>query len=324
MMNPPEAWQTLSLLVGKKIPAWTQGPGGNVSCKIDQTLWIKASGTRLDGAGKSKSVAKVELEPLLLGLEALDSSDALAEEQYLNILKSSAQVGDHLGQPSMETGFHAWLGAEVVAHFHSLAAVLLADQYARDPQRVMNWLVSRTGETAFLPPIRPGLTLAQKIKHCSGAKVLILQNHGVILIAEEIDQALPLLQQWEGWEREFARDWNYPLLLNLLQAESREEVTATLGALPPTPLKLYFPDSAVFYERLKGILVPIGVSVLGETLFGLSKLAHEKDPDAVELWMATAALYHCDQGLASLPDFLVREIPGLPTELYRQGAEASR
>ena len=116
----------VSRRIGAGVPYWTQGAGGNLSWK-DRTadrLWIKASGIRLDrvGEGDGMGLACVLLSALRDRVANARGDAADAEVTYARWLTELAESG----RPSMESGFHAVLNKEYVAHFHSLVAVLVA------------------------------------------------------------------------------------------------------------------------------------------------------------------------------------------------------
>ena len=57
----PTEFVALCNLIGKRIPVWNQGAGGNISLKENGELWIKASGSRLHEVTTSSGVARVDL-----------------------------------------------------------------------------------------------------------------------------------------------------------------------------------------------------------------------------------------------------------------------
>lgn len=143
-----------------------QGPGGNVSVKDRAVLYVKASGRRLRDLGQPGSFAQV---PMTLATRAL-GGDADAERD----------VFGRTPRPSLETYFHA-LGARVVAHTHALGALLAA--CSTRPH----------GDALLVPYERPGAGLATAVAAVLGERdeaVLILQSHGLLVYARDVDAAV--------------------------------------------------------------------------------------------------------------------------------------
>jgi ribulose-5-phosphate 4-epimerase/fuculose-1-phosphate aldolase len=284
----------LSQRIGKQIPFWTQGPGGNISVKEGNVLRVKASGVRLDGVGTAAQIADVDIPSTKAALEAIPGQSYEDEKKYSAALQGSKK-------PSMETGMHLVLPRKWVAHFHSLVALLMAHEYKRDPLKMTEWTRKNVLNTIeFLEALRPGLVLSQRLKKHKGTAFFVLENHGVLIQGD--DPAI--LDAWTDVEDKFIRDW-------------KREAVRRLSVHQPTPLKLYFPDSAVFLERLKKILEPAG-----KNMFQMKKDARQTDRDAYEIWWATEILYAACPELGELPVHIAGVVADLPTEKYRRGETA--
>src|SRR5689334_18694686 len=129
--------------VGHFKPLWTQGPGSNLSFKDADSLWIKASGYRLDHVTEKKGVAKLKMAPLAKWLATLPSYESLKdssshseeEKQYAALIKEASDP--QLERASMEAGFHVILPKNFVAHFHSIGALLMAYEQAKNPENML-------------------------------------------------------------------------------------------------------------------------------------------------------------------------------------------
>jgi rhamnose utilization protein RhaD (predicted bifunctional aldolase and dehydrogenase) len=152
-----------------------QGAGGNVSVKIGEVMWIKASGTWL-----AEAALRDIMVPVLLSSESTDSF--------------TVPDWDESGlRPSIETSMHAALPHAVVLHVHSVDAIALAvrtDSAAELDEKLagLRW--------AFVPYARPGAPLTQAIAEATpecGADVLILANHGLVVAAPTVSSAEALL-----------------------------------------------------------------------------------------------------------------------------------
>jgi ribulose-5-phosphate 4-epimerase/fuculose-1-phosphate aldolase len=314
-MDGPVSIATLVALcqqIGASTPAWTQGAGGNVSLKLGsgplQTLWIKASGFRLDGVSASAGLVGVPLErivPKLNGLPAASpgSNDAELEVAYSEILEAAKRDSEGSGRPSMETGFHALLPSPMVVHFHSLAALVMSHEHELRSQQVEDFIQSHfLGRVLFVPPCRPGLMLSRLVGQHPDIDLFILQNHGLILQGE----GPQVLDEWCELEQHFCREFGHEAILEDSAAQ-------------PTPMRIFFPDTAVFLDEIERILVP-GGSVDGEPAFVVGD-PNGANQDALEIWRATERLYHCCPGLAELPADISSSVADLPTERFRRSLD---
>lgn len=299
--------------IGRRVPVWTQGAGGNVSRKTgDGILWIKASGMRLDAVSESEGLAQAKLDSLVRRLGAIAGEGEKAEHDYARALADESRAGPGLGRLSMEAGFHALLPSQWVIHFHALTALLMAREAGRNEPRMREWLSrSSRRQVEFLPATMPGLELSRAVARVSHAKIFVLANHGVILHAADES----ILDEWSELERAFCQAWGFEELDRLLAAmDVLTEARASHGDTP-CPLRYYFPDSAVFAERLMAALTPAE-----EGTRRLSASAWSQARDIAEIWLATQTLYTLEPGLSGLPDEIAARVAGLPTELWRRGA----
>lgn len=78
------------------------------------------------------------------------------------------------------------------------------------------------------------------------------------------------------------------------------------------PLKIYFPDTAVFLDRLRAVLLPKNGA------FALAGSAWETDLDAAEIFWATQLLFEARPSLAELPSRITGSLAEMPTEAHRR------
>lgn len=303
MSAPPPSLVAACRRIGARVPFWTQGAGSNISLKVDDQLWIKASGARLDEVTES---AGLVVKPLASTRERLVELGVDAEEAYAALLVAPSGAP----RPSMETGFHLLLPASWVAHFHALAAIILAHQRQREPEAVDRWVASATPlHIAFLPYERPGLRLARLVGDAPAADVYVLANHGVVLIAEENGFA-ERLQAWERFETSVLEHFGYAELRALAvlpTVDVKKLLAAALG-----PLRICFPDIAVFRDRLEPLLLGQGSERR------LPPAAVEGSRDLAEVWLAAQLLYRAVPDLAELDTLEASGLRHLPTEQFRR------
>jgi len=301
-MKPSFAFISLNQKIARLIPLWTQGAGSNLSEKIsDKKMLIKASGFRLDQVTQDTGFVELnyhQLKDLLL----INASQPKSEQEafYSEALMTSKFQTQNSLRPSMEAGFHALSKYKFVLHFHSLAAVLMGAH----PE----WM--KANHLYLIPLVNPGWELSQFfIKNDS--ELNILMNHGVILQSNTEG----ILQKWDQLENSFLAEFNYSLLLSL-----KKKITTThqylnqpdLASFLKGPLKFYFPDMAIYFQKLKPFLIPDNVEYTSYTL------SPEANTDLQELWIATQILFQSNPQLTEMPETMIESITKLPTEKLRQ------
>jgi rhamnose utilization protein RhaD (predicted bifunctional aldolase and dehydrogenase) len=166
-------------------PLLVQGAGGNTSIKLDDTLWIKASGQWLADAAERDIMVPVTLSALC---RAFDRGESV--ENANRFLSSAASL-----RPSIETAMHALLPGRVVLHVHCVATIAIAVQ--NDAPAL---LARRLDGLAwnFVPYVRPGQPLAEAIAARPGFDVLVLGNHGLTVSADTVEASVALLHEVSG------------------------------------------------------------------------------------------------------------------------------
>ena len=176
---------------------------GNTSFRADaDTFWIKASGQQMNDIGIEGFVA-VQFEPIM---DLLDHppTDSTSIQQMMENAKVDRSIA---ARPSVEVTFHAMLLAECdvryIAHTHPIAINgILCSTRSRDfaSHRLFPDEVVLCGpESAYVPYADPGLPLALEIrkaardyiaKYNEPPKVILLENHGLIALAQTPTEAL--------------------------------------------------------------------------------------------------------------------------------------
>lgn len=311
-------------------PTLVQGAGGNVSIKIDDLLWIKASGTWLVDADRQDIFVPVTM-PV--------GDTPQVKAGWPTTLR-----------PSIETSLHAALPHRVVVHVHSVDAIAHAVRRdARDAlsQRLagLNW--------AFIPYRKPGPCLTAAVREAlagTPADVLILGNHGLVVGADHADAAHTLLHdvvarlaiepRRTAATHETAGQFDVPGFhvvtdpaVNSLATDADRLTIATVAPL--------YPDHVVFLGR-----APLVVNAVAEIEGALERMLAEGH--SMPRWiivrgcavlLADDALRGSMQMLGCLADVAARIAPGTPivslsetdidalidwdAERYRQGLAAS-
>ena len=152
-------------------PLLVQGPGGNVSWKDNDVLWIKASGKWLAKACDEEIFVPVSLSYL---------QEAISNK---NFRFSPLILGDTKLRPSIETMLHALMPQKVIAHLHAVEA--LAHLVRKNAKTRLAELINDSIKWVFVDYCKPGAELAAsvsaKLTLIPDAEVVFLKNHGIVI-----------------------------------------------------------------------------------------------------------------------------------------------
>jgi rhamnose utilization protein RhaD (predicted bifunctional aldolase and dehydrogenase) len=234
----------LSARIGSNLDL-VQAGGGNTSVKDAGTLWIKASGKWLRQAADDDMFLPVPMADIERQLAA---SDEKFPEYH-------TRTGAAL-RPSVETAVHAVMPQRVVIHVHSVRAIAWAARAngvvgVKPLLAGLNW--------RWIPYTHPGIPLAMRIQEQMAPQpnVLILENHGLVVAAEDCQTAEALLHEVERRLDGPPRQTASPDLAQLQQRtmNSEWEVAAdsevhalanTLSSVETAAAGTMFPDQCVY------------------------------------------------------------------------------
>ncbi len=155
-----------------------QGGGGNASWKEADTLWVKASGTRLSEAEEKSIFVPVDLQPVRERLQKGDFST-----------QPKAADGGSL-RPSIETLLHALMPQKYVLHVHAIDPLALL--VGRNPRAVFAAALPSDIAWCLVDYFKPGADLAQAVSEAAddlGAMdAVMLANHGIVVAAETVSE----------------------------------------------------------------------------------------------------------------------------------------
>ena len=165
-------------------PLLVQGPGGNVSWKDDDVLWIKASGKWLAKACDEEIFVPVSLSYL---------QEAISNK---NFSCSPLILGGTKLRPSIETMLHALMPQKVIAHLHAVEA--LTHLVRKNAESRIAELINDSIKWVFVDYFKPGAELAAcvsaKLTLIPDAEVIFLKNHGIVIGAPDIPNLDRILQ----------------------------------------------------------------------------------------------------------------------------------
>jgi rhamnose utilization protein RhaD (predicted bifunctional aldolase and dehydrogenase) len=186
---------------------------GNTSVALgDGTFWVKASGSSL-GTITPADFTRVKSAPILA---ALDQKE-LADDAIRAVLQES-QTDPQAALPSVETFLHALCleeaGARWVGHTHPVSVLqILCSQQGAEPflQHIFPDAVVVCGRhLAVVPYLDPGLPLALAVRatlrafqeqHGRAPKVILMVNHGPVVLGQTEREVLNLMLMLDKWAR---------------------------------------------------------------------------------------------------------------------------
>jgi len=234
-----DQFRSLSARLGAD-PLCIQGPGGNTSIKDDKVMWIKASGKELADAVTSDIFVAVDRRAA--AAEALGAGDGTCKA---TVLDPEIRL-----RPSIETTFHAMLDWRVVVHTHSVA--VLSHVVSPEGRAAAKSLLADL-DPVFVPYAKPGLPLTAAIRDriTPQTRLILLQNHGVIVCGNTTQEADDLMQETETRLRRDPRSVAPAIPVDDPQpgfdwAEEENWLAQDSAALARVTAGSYYPDHVVF------------------------------------------------------------------------------
>jgi NAD(P)-dependent dehydrogenase (short-subunit alcohol dehydrogenase family)/rhamnose utilization protein RhaD (predicted bifunctional aldolase and dehydrogenase) len=167
--------------------------GGNTSYKDENHLYIKASGHSLGNIGEDgfAQLDRIALQEIAMNTY---SEDVMERENQIKNDLLNARVYPEKGQrPSVETSLHDLLAYRFVVHTHSTKVNGL--MCSVNAERLSTILFGNA--VVYVPYVDPGYILflevesrvnAWKAVHGSEPKIILLQNHGIFVAADTIEE----------------------------------------------------------------------------------------------------------------------------------------
>jgi len=180
---------------------YVQGGGGNTSVKFDDRLMaIKASGYTLEEITPEKGYVTVDYQKILNYYNKVNTAENKDfEKESLEESLSSVVLlpGMENKRPSVEVGFHAFLG-KCVLHTHAVYAnILFCSEEGEDI--AIKALKGKGLGYVYIPYIDPGFRLALAIKRATddylkqngvAPSLIFLGNHGMIAHGDTAEETV--------------------------------------------------------------------------------------------------------------------------------------
>ncbi|NLB35716.1 MAG: class II aldolase [Clostridiales bacterium] len=221
--------------------------GGNSSAKEGNVLYIKGSGTSL-ATVKAGDFVKIDIEKLLSVFEKkYPEDDKLREAMALEDLMAARLPSDIDKRPSVETTLHGIFPQTFVLHVHP--AVVNGLTCGADGEKIAKELFGE--EIIWVGLCRPGYVLAKLCKELMedykkrfsvNASIILLQNHGIFVAANDVEG---LSQVLEGVLRKIrGRLTRYP-------APHKKQAPENCGEYCRTLCALYGNGASAVYENFE-------------------------------------------------------------------------
>ena len=174
-------------------PAYVLAGGGNTSVKDDTTLYVKGSGTQL-ATIKAEEFVKMDRARLneIMKTE-YPADDVKRESAYLADVMAAVTDEDKTKRPSVEALLHNLFAYTYVLHVHpTLINGLTCGKGAKE---LSEQLLGK--DVLWIDICKPGYTLARicfekmnayKEETGKDVQVLLLQNHGIFVAADTVEE----------------------------------------------------------------------------------------------------------------------------------------
>jgi rhamnose utilization protein RhaD (predicted bifunctional aldolase and dehydrogenase)/NAD(P)-dependent dehydrogenase (short-subunit alcohol dehydrogenase family) len=177
--------------------------GGNTSYKNQTTLWVKASGVSLGDIDENGFVALTRKDLNVLNNSELSEDTVSRERQVKNALLKSRLFPDLNQRPSVEASLHDLINYSFVVHMHpTYVNGLLCSQ---DAEKISQEIFGQNA--LYVKYTDPGYILYKKVKekiekyrqsHSSDPKIILLQNHGIFVAADGVDEVKSIYEDILG------------------------------------------------------------------------------------------------------------------------------
>lgn len=163
--------------------------GGNTSYKIDDVMYVKASGHALGTIAEDGFVAMSMPRLMAIWEKTYPGDTKKREEEVLADLMGARSEGQ-TGRPSVEALLHGIIPFTYVVHLHpAMVNGLTCGQSGKE------WARKLFPDAIWIPLVNPGYILAKTVRdaqqeyvksHANQATTIFLQNHGVFVASDTI------------------------------------------------------------------------------------------------------------------------------------------
>ena len=174
-------------------PAYVLAGGGNTSVKDDTTLYVKGSGTQL-ATIKAEEFVKMDRARLNKIMKTeYPADDVKRESAYLADVMAAVTDEDKTKRPSVEALLHNLFAYTYVLHVHP--TLINGLTCGKGAKALSEQLLGK--DVLWIDICKPGYTLARicfekmnayKEETGKDVQVLLLQNHGIFVAADTVEE----------------------------------------------------------------------------------------------------------------------------------------
>ena len=165
-----------------------QAAGGNTSIKLDDIMWVKASGKWLMNSQTEELMVPVRISKIK---NFLENSNSIESDLQKSIDLSLSPKGL---RPSVEAPIHAVLDFKFVFHTHDININALAVQ--KNSRQIFEKALSGLN-WKFIPYVKPGIELSRQLlaikSHADN--IFILENHGLVICGHNLNEIKKLIAE---------------------------------------------------------------------------------------------------------------------------------
>ena len=215
-------------IIGNNIEMCQNG-GGNISTKIsNEFMLIKSSGFSLKDIYKTNGYSLINYQNII---SSLHDKKIKNDDLFTDVINQSI-VSDKYKRPSMEVGFHCFLDNHII-HVHPIYLTLLL--CLDNSIDVINTIYNDL-DFQYIKYLSPGFHLAKNILSLDRKPIYFLENHGIILSSNDMDELINLLADINERSKKY-----------IMKHCSFEEFNISFADLE-TMEHHSFPDSVIFYN----------------------------------------------------------------------------
>lgn len=219
-----------------------QGPGGNISIKLDDIIFIKSSGCVLGNLSYDNGYCLSNNKDVLQLIELNKELE----------LKKTKIFGYKV--PSMETFFHAFMKKYTV-HIHFTLSNIY---FCSNKEFELNNFPYKYKIIKYIPP---GLLLAKEIlkNYDNNTDIYFLKNHGIIITNDSINNIIEIYENIYKYFNELLLNASFNMELNAFKITKeyytrQNKILVTRHIDCPyqifKKIKYCFPDLAIFIEKI--------------------------------------------------------------------------
>ncbi len=270
MNYPKEINENLQILVSAsnefgRNPEYVLAGGGNTSWKNSEYLFIKGSGTSLAGITAEGFVAMNRKKLGIIWGQSYSADSEKREAEVLADLMESRLPSGLSKRPSVETLLHDLFPYAFIIHTHP--ALVNGVTCSQNGKRFTE---QEYGDRAVWIDVEdPGYILALKVKNVTGKmisdgkdfpKIVFLQNHGVFVAADSIDEI------WNIYSDLFYRINSHikrlpDLSEKTINSGPGDQVSrSVLNLLPDMKISAFFPADLAGYSENREKFKPLSLA----------------------------------------------------------------